>query len=140
MEAGFIWACEFGHPPVIDYLIGQGLDPNIAVNGMYGLHWALIGGHLEVIQLLLQHRVSLEARNQYGGNAIGCAVWSVCNSDGVYRWPEREVDYMLIIETLLRAGASIEQGMLAWLAQQNDMPASTRQSLDTLFRQYGAIT
>jgi len=138
LEYGFIWACEFGHTSVVDFLIGQGLDPNIEVDGMYGLHWALIGGHREVITRLILHPVSLEARNRYGGNAISSAMWALCNSDGVYRWPQMEVDYLAIIEELLKAGASIERGMLGWLAQESDIPSPTKERLDGLFRQYGA--
>lgn len=138
LEYGFIWACEFGHTAVVDFLINQGLDPNVEVDGMYGLHWALIGGHRDLITRLIRHPVSLEARNRYGGNAIGSAMWALCNSDGVYRWPEMEVDYWAIIEELLKAGAPIESGMLGWLAQESDIPSPTKERLDTLFRQYGA--
>ncbi len=99
LEYGFIWACEFGHTAVVDFLISQGLDPNVEVDGMYGLHWALIGGHRNVITRLIHHPVSLEASNRYGGNAIGCAMWALCNSDGVYRWPEMEVDYWAIMKS-----------------------------------------
>lgn len=133
-----MWACEYGHTAVIEFLINQGLDPNTAVDGMYGLHWALIGGHLDTIQLLLARGASTEVKNLYGGNATGCAVWAMCNSDGVYRWPQKEVDYMVIIETLLKAGASIERGMLGWLAQESGIPTPTREHLDTLLRKYGA--
>jgi hypothetical protein len=138
LEYGFIWACEFGHTAVVDFLISKGLDPNVEVDGMYGLHWALIGGHRDLITRLIQHPVSLEARNRYGGNAIGSAMWALCNSDGVYRWPEMEVDYWAIIEELLKAGAPIERGMLSWLAQESDIPSPIKERLDTLFRQYGA--
>ncbi|AXY73295.1 ankyrin repeat domain-containing protein [Paraflavitalea soli] len=140
MELGFVWACEYGHTAVVDFLISQGLDPNVEVDGMYGLHWALVGGHINIIKLLLSHHVSLEARNSYGGNAIGCAVWALCNSDGVYRWPEGEVDYWEMLETLLEADAPIEEGMLGWLAQESDIPPLTKERLDSLFRRYGAST
>ena len=140
LERGLMWACEYGHTPVIEFLANQGLDLNTAVDGMYGLHWALIGGHLDTIQLLLARGASTEVRNMYGGNAIGCAVWAVGNSDGVYRWPQKEVDYMVIMETLLKAGASIERGMLGWLAGESGLPSSTIEHLDALFRKYGATS
>lgn len=140
LERGFMWACEYGHTTLIDFLLNQGLDPDIVVDGIPGLHWALIGGHLDTIQLLLARGASTEVRNMYGGNAIGCAVWAVGNSDDVYRWPQKEVNYMVIIETLLKAGASIERGMLGWLAQESDLPSPTIEHLDTLFRKYGATS
>ncbi|NII28516.1 hypothetical protein HB364_25760 [Pseudoflavitalea sp. X16] len=140
LERGLMWAGEYGHTAVIEFLANQGLDLNTNVDGMYSLHWALIGGHPDTIQLLLARGASTEVRNMYGGNAIGCAVWAVGNSDGVYRWPQKEVDYMVIIETLLKAGASIERGMLGWLAQESDLPSPTIERLDALFRQYGATS
>lgn len=140
LERGFMWAGEYGHTAVIEFLLNQGLNPNIEVDGMYSLHWALIGAHLDTIQLLLARGASTEVRNMYGGNAIGCAVWAVGNSDGVYRWPQKEVDYLVIIETLLKAGASIERGMLGWLPQESSIPSPTVERLDTLFRKYGATS
>ena len=140
LERGFMWACEYGHSTVIDFLLNQGLDPNIGVDGMYGLHWALIGGHLDTVQLLLARGASTEVRNMYGGNAVGCAVWAAGNSHGVYSWPQKEVDYMGIIETLLKAGGSIERGMLGWLAQESGLPSATVERLNALFRKYGATS
>jgi hypothetical protein len=140
MNYGFIWACEFGHVAVIDFLISKGLDVNVHVDGMYGLHWALIGGHLDVVQLLIARGASLELRNMYGGDAIGCCTWAIANSSEVYRWPEKEVDYLVIMEELLKTGTPIERGMLAWLEKENDIPSPAKEQLDTLFRKYGATT
>jgi hypothetical protein len=66
------------------------------------------------------------------------AMWALCNSDGVYRWPEIDVDYWAIMEGLLKAGAPIERDMLSWLEQESDIPFPTKERLDALFRQYGA--
>lgn len=140
MNDGFIWACEFGHVTVIDFLISKGLDVNVDVDGMYGLHWALIGGHLDVVQLLIARGASLELRNMYGGDAIGCCTWAIANSSEVYRWPEKEVDYMVIMEELLKTGVPIERGMLAWLEQESDISSPAKRQLDALFRKYGAST
>lgn len=140
MNEGFMWAAEFGHTAVIDYLLSQGLDIDVEVNGMYGLHWALVGGHADTIRLLVARGASLEKRNMYGGNAIGCAVWALCNSSEVYRWPEITVDYFMIIKELLQAGAPIDEGMLGWLAGSDEVPNPVREPLDNLFRQYGATT
>lgn len=140
MNYGFIWACEFGHTAVIDFLISKGLDVNVEVDGMYGLHWALIGGHLDVVKLLIAHGASLALRNMYGGDAVGCCTWAIANSSEVYRWPEKEVDYLVIMEELLKTGISIEGGMLAWLEKESDIPSPVKEQLDTLFRKYGTTT
>ncbi|MBO9563677.1 MAG: ankyrin repeat domain-containing protein [Niastella sp.] len=140
MNYGYMWACEFGHVAVIDFLIGKGLDVNVNVDGMYGLHWALIGGHLDVVKLLIARGASLELRNMYGGDAIGCCTWAIANSSEVYRWPEKEVDYIAIMEELLKTGIPVERGMLAWLEKESDIPSPAKEQLDILFRKYGATT
>lgn len=107
MEEGFLWACEFGQTSVVEFLLERGLDPSTQVHGMGGLHWAMVGGHLDTIKLLLARGVPLEAKNVYGGTALGAATWAVIHSDPVYRWPEVDTDWAAIIRTLLEAGANV---------------------------------
>jgi Ankyrin repeats (3 copies) len=107
MEAGFMWACEFGQTRVVEFLLDRGLDPGTQVHGMGGLHWAMVGGHLDTIKLLLARGVPLEAKNVYGGTALGAATWAVIHSDPVYRWPKVDTDWTAIIRTLLESGANV---------------------------------
>jgi len=109
MESGLMWACEFGHTRVVEFLLDRGLDVDVQVQGMGGLHWAMVGGHLETIVLLLERNASVESKNAYGGTALGAATWAVMHSDPVYRWPQPDVDWVAIIETLLAAGADVRQ-------------------------------
>jgi len=138
MEYGFMWACEYGHEAVVSFLLDQGIDPNMALHGMYGVHWALVGGHAGVLNLLMEHGASLDVRNQYGGNAVNCAIWAIGNSDEVYRWPQKEVDYIAMIDSMLQRGATIDEGMLDWLQHNSRFSRETIDKLDTLFRKYGA--
>ena len=138
MEYGFMWACEYGHEAVVTYLLDQGVDPDMELHGMFGLHWALVGGHAGVLNLLMERGASLNTRNQYGGNAINCAIWAIGNSDEVYRWPQRQVDYIAMIESMLQRGATIDEGMLGWLQQNSRFSRETVDKLDELFRRYGA--
>jgi len=138
MELGFMWACEFGHTAVAGFLLDKGLHSDILVNGMLGLHWAIIGGHLDTIKLLIDRKASLEIKNTYGGPALGAAFWAILNSDEVYRWPEAGVDYVPVVETLLKAGAEIEPGTLAWLATQDSLSYQLKERLADVFRHYGA--
>ncbi|MDF2188038.1 ankyrin repeat domain-containing protein [Paraflavitalea sp. CAU 1676] len=140
LENGFVWACEYGHPQVVAFLLDRGLDPNMAVDGMYGLHWGLVGGHAAIIELLMDRGASLSVRNSYGGNAIGCAIWALANSDEVYRWPEGPVDYYAMMESMLQRGAPIDEGMLGWLQHNSDFTPERIGRLDALFRRYGATT
>jgi len=109
MESGFMWACEYGHNPVIEFLLDKRLEVSAQVAGMTGLHWALVGGRLETIKLLVERKASLEARNSYGGTALGCATWAVRNSDPAYRWPDSDTDWVTIVQTLIDAGARVNE-------------------------------
>jgi len=103
VETGFLWACEYGRNNVVEFLLDKGLDPCTKANtGLTGLHWAIVGGQLETIHLLLKRGAPLEERNIYGGTALGQAVWSAENN------AEPKVDYVPIIQALVDAGADME--------------------------------
>jgi hypothetical protein len=132
MERGFLWACEYGRTDVVEFLCEKGVDPLAQANtGETGLHWAVIGGQLEIIKLLLKRGVSLEALNSYAGTALGQALWSAVNGDP-------GIDYVRTIETLLDAGAKIEDGSLAWLAKQEGGSSTAKASIAELLRRNGA--
>jgi len=136
LDRGFVWACEYGQTAVVDFLLDKGADPNERVSGMNGLHWAVIGGHLDTIKLLIDRNVSLESVNAYGGTALGAAFWATVNQEEVYRWPGYTDDIM-VIEVLLDAGAKIEAGTLEWLDKQN-LPAGKKASIGDLLESHGA--
>jgi len=132
MEAGFAWACEYGRNSVIDFLLKRGVDLRAQANiGETGLHWAVVGGQLDTIKLLLERGAPLEEKNVYGGTALSQALWSAINGDP-------GIDYVPIIETLIEAGAKIEDGSLAWLAQQEGRSSSARARIAEVLRRHGA--
>jgi ankyrin repeat protein len=132
MERGFMWACEYGRDGVVDFLLQKGVDLLAQANtGQTGLHWAVIGGQPETIRSLLERGASLEALNSYGGTALGQALWSAINGDP-------HIDYVRTIETLLDAGARIEDGSLAWLAEQEGPSASVKARIVEALRRHGA--
>lgn len=110
MESGFMWACEYGHTSVVEFLLDKGLDAGTQVNGMTGLHWAMVGGRSDTIKLLLQREAPLEVENNYGGTVLGCATWAVGHSDPVYRWPDTDTDWVTIVQMLIEAGARVYEG------------------------------
>jgi ankyrin repeat protein len=128
VDSGFMWACEFGHNNVIQFLLDKGLDVATEVQGMTGLHWAMVGGHAGTVRLLLDSKAPLGLKNCYGGTALGCATWAVMHSDPVYRWPEPETDWAVIVQMLLDAGARIEEA---------DYPTGNTR-VDELLRRHGA--
>jgi ankyrin repeat protein len=133
MESGFLWACEYGRDNVVEFLLHTGVDLGAQPNtGLTGLHWAVVGGQLATIKLLLERGAPLEAKNAYGGTALGQALWSAMNRDS-------GIDYIPVIEMLIQAGAKIEPGSLAWLAQQRGA-SSTKAHFEALLRRHGATS
>ena len=97
----FLWACEYGRNHVVEFLLGKGVDLIVhSRDGQTGLHWAVIGGQLDTVKLLLRHKAPLEVENSYGGTVLGQALWSAAHGGD----PEL---YVAILETMLEAGAKI---------------------------------
>jgi len=138
MEYGFAWASEFGHMAVVDYLLERGMDPDKQMDGLSGLHWAILGGRLETIQLLIRRQTDLEKRNIYGGTALGAGFYAAIHSDPVYHWPAEKADYVRIIRTLLEAGARIEPGTLKWLEGEPGLSDVMKSRIGEVLREYGA--
>jgi hypothetical protein len=103
LDRGFGWACEYGWRDVVDFLIDRGVNLHAGENsGQTALHLAAHHGELAIVKLLIARGAPLEAKNAYGGTVLGQATWSCMNSG----FP---VDYAVIIETLLEAGADVHQ-------------------------------
>lgn len=121
LVAGFLWACAYGQNEVVAFLLNQGVDIAAQSNdGQTGLHWAVIGGHLETIKLLLERKAPLEVTNMYGGTVLGQTLWSAAHGG------DPDV-YVKIIETLIAAGARLHD---------RHPPVSTR--IDELLEKYGS--
>ncbi len=132
LQRGFLWACAYGYPDVVEFLLNRGAD----LSGQGGtnqtaLHWAVIAGNLSMIQLLLKRGARLEARNQYGGTALGQAEWCYEHGDSGAR-------FIPVIETLLAAGAKIEDGWQDWLERQKVRPADETSRLAELYRRHAS--
>lgn len=118
LGAALNWASEYGHTVIAAYLMDRGADPGEPVKGMYALHMAVLGAHLDTIRLLIARGAPLEVRNQYGGTPLTTALWAADKRDGVHIWPQQKADDLALIETLIAAGASPSHeflGGLSWL-------------------------
>jgi hypothetical protein len=81
-ERALCWACEYGHRPVVDFLLRQGVSIQSQANtGQTPLHWAVIGRQKETIALLLSRGADPEAKNAYGATPQGQANWSAARTD-----------------------------------------------------------
>lgn len=135
LGAALNWASEYGHTAVVLYLMDRGADPGEPVNGMYPLHMAVLGAHLETIRLLIARGAPLEVRNQYGGTPLTTALWATDKRDGVHIWPQQKADDLALIETLIAAGASPSHeflGGLLWLPGTR-----LRQDIEEMLVRYG---
>jgi len=103
LNEGFIYACGYGHYSVVEFLLHKGADLAARVgDGQTGLHWAVIGGHLDIVKLLLCHNAPLEMKNMYGGTVLGQALWSAAHGG------DPDI-YIAILEELVAAGAKIPE-------------------------------
>jgi Ankyrin repeats (3 copies)/Ankyrin repeat len=132
LQRGFLWACEYGHRDIVEFLLPRGADlRNQAGTSETALHWAVIAGDVAMIKLLLDRGAPLEELNGYGGTSLGQAGWSFINGDP-------RLDYAPVFEVLLAAGAYIEDGWLAWLDRQEGRSAEKKAAIADLLRRYGA--
>jgi ankyrin repeat protein len=98
-RGALFWASEYGQNHVVEFLLEKGADLTAhRADGQTALHWAIIGGQLETVKLLLRHNPPLEKANIYGGTPLGQAIWSSEHN----RNPE---PYLKIIAALIEAGA-----------------------------------
>ena len=117
-------ACFLGRTQVAEYLLVYGVSPSGGnATGLNAFHWASNRGQLEVVQLLIRYKASLETRNCYGGTVLGGTVWAAVR--------EPKPDHLAIIEVLLAAGANVREAAY---------PSGDRRVDEVLHRYRGKIS
>src|SRR5205085_2186479 len=81
--------------------------------GMTALHLAAHEAHLDVVRILLAHHADIEAKNSYGGTALGQTVWSAIH--------DPQPDHLPIIELLVEAGARVDDD---WFTGRDEIDAA----------------
>lgn len=122
LDERWVQALEHGMSlPVIRYYLEQGADCNVhfGENELTALMKASINGNKALVQLLIDKKVDLEARNSTGDTALMLACWN--------NYPE-------IAEMLINAGADVNakniKGRTALhIAAQKKLPSSLMQLL-----------
>ena len=108
IEQAFIRACQFGQNNIAEFLLDQGVDSAAQAHvGQTGFHYAAHNGQLETVKMLIARKAPLEVKNMYGGTVLGQALWSAYN--------EPRKDHLLIIDTLIAAGAQIDPDWNEWI-------------------------
>ena len=115
-----MWTCCYGHKPVVDFMLEKGFDLLTLADGMTALHAAAIGGDIDIIRLLLDHKAPLEIKNCYGGTVLGQTLWSACN--------DPKPQYPQIIDMPIEAGAHVEPGCEKYI---NDIKTGKIKTSDT---------
>jgi hypothetical protein len=117
----------------VEFLLDRGADlRDQAETSETGLHWAIVGRQLPVLQLLLQRGAPLEELNAFGGTALGQAGWCFENAPDLDCYP--------IFQAPLAAGAKIEGAWLKWLDAVPTRSQAEKSRLADLLRRYGANT
>jgi len=121
INSAFLYACAWGQQNVVEFFLQKGVSSKVhRGDGQTALHWAAIGGQLEIVKLLLKLNPPLESRNMYGGTVLGQTLWSAAHGGD----PDL---YCEIIETLIAAGAKV---------RERHVPVNER--IDELLRRYGS--
>lgn len=122
IQSGFSFACSWGRINVVEFLYDKGVDlKDGGGDGQTPLHCAAIGGHLEVVKLLLKFNPPLDVPNIYGGTVLGQTLWSAAHGGD-------PTVYAKIIETLIAAGAKVPE---------RHVPVN--EPIDDLLRRYGSV-
>jgi hypothetical protein len=115
-------ACFLGYRDVARHLLDAGVDPSAgAGTGLNAFHWAANRGQLQVVKLLIERKAPLEERSMYDGTVLGTAVWAAVH--------EAKPNHQEIIETLINAGARIEEA--EYPSGDDRIDELLRPSLDT---------
>lgn len=101
LSEAFLWACRLGQASMVPLFLDYGVDLSAQGNsGQTGLHWAVVTGQIETVNLLLNWQAPLEEINIHGGTVLGQAVWTAVHEPGPHA--------LEIISLLLAAGADLE--------------------------------
>lgn len=119
-------ACMLGRTSTARFLIDKGVDPYAGMKTwLAGPHYAVSGGHLDTVLMLLEKKVPLEVKNLYGGTMLGQALWSAVM--------EHKPSHADIIAALIDGGAVVETGTLEWWEAQAIPSVETKRRVaDTL--------
>ncbi len=123
VNAALRYAAFYGSAEIAKFLLERGADiADSPGDGQTAMHRAVMGGHIDVVRVLLEQDPPLEGHNQFGGTVLGQALWSAAHGGD----PDT---YVAIIDALLKAGARLREKHVpvnekvdAFLARHGSLP------------------
>jgi hypothetical protein len=109
LRAGFNWACEYGRPEVVEFLLRLPIDLRSKHDGQTGLHWAALGARTPIVRALLGAGFAVDIPDdRWESTPLGWAL---------YGWAHRQsdaavTDYYETVAALKAAGAEVRK---AWI-------------------------
>jgi hypothetical protein len=126
----FTASCMLGQTDTAAYLLDKGVEPYAGMKtGLAGFHYAASSGRLDVIKLLIERGVPMEAKNMYGGTVFGQAIWSAIH--------EHKPQHTEIVEALIKAGAEVEEGYQEWWEAQEVPDPKTKELIADALARHG---
>jgi ankyrin repeat protein len=124
LDYGFVWACEYGHRSVVKFFLEQGFKTDGGFkHGQTGLHWAALGGHAEIVELLLKANAPVNATDQiHRGTPLGWAVYGWSNPAP----DSKDAHYHEVVERLVHAGATVDREWIESPDRGSSLPSKLR--------------
>jgi hypothetical protein len=122
LHAAVGWACAYGHIAVVEFLLDRGVAAGAAIEpgGRTSLHAAALGGHADIVRLLLDRRAAVDTiERTYQGTPLDWALhgWST-RTDG------ERATYYEVVALLVAAGAPVNP---AWIDDSAEPTPFARQ-------------
>jgi hypothetical protein len=110
---GSFWACCYGRRDVVEFLLEHGVDPAESRGHETMLHGAALGGHSDIVRILLAHGASIDVKDDnYHATPLG---WALHGWGGRSERTPAE-PYYDVVSQLVAAGARVEEG---WFADED---------------------
>ena len=112
MQSALSWACWYGHPDVVDFLLERGMDVGARLSvhgeGQTALHVAAFAAQVDVVKVLLRRGAPVNVTDTTWGTAP--LVWALhAWSEEPKAPPER---YRKVVAMLVAAGAVVKPALL----------------------------
>ncbi len=105
LQSGLQWACEYGHTPVVEFLLQKGIAVKDLHRGQTALHWAAYGGHVEIVKLLLREGAPVHLKDErFGSTPLGWALHAWANPAET----AANTGHYEIVSALVAAGATVD--------------------------------